>query len=162
MKLPPEVAQEAVEMPKLERAAVAVGDDRLAMTLSAAGVAAPRTRAMRSMAATGAPRQSIRWPVARPPPVTRLHHPGVIEALFGFGFGHEPGGIGRVAYHVGRFADLPHRLFQGIFNSDWKPLPILLQLGVGLAELPIASGSFSGPSTTSASTRITMISLPGG
>jgi len=73
--LPAEVAQEAVEMPKLERAAVAEAT-LLAMTRSAAGVAAPRTRAMRSMAATGAPRQSIRWPVARPPPVTRPPSPG--------------------------------------------------------------------------------------
>jgi hypothetical protein len=78
--LPAEVAQEAVEMPKLEVAEAAeatlLAMTLLAMTRSAAGVVAPRTRAMRSMAATGAPRQSIRWPVARPPPVTRPPSPG--------------------------------------------------------------------------------------
>jgi len=68
--LSPEVAQEAVEIPKLELAEVA------ATTLPAAGVAVPRTPAMHSMAATRAPRQSIPWPVARPPPVTRPPSPG--------------------------------------------------------------------------------------
>ena len=46
------------------------------------------------------------------------------------------------------------------FNSDWKPLPIFFSSAYVLPNCRIASGSFSGPSTTSASSRITMISLP--
>ncbi len=69
----------------------------------------------------------------------------MLEALFGFGFGHDLVRIGRIAHDVGGLAHLPHRLFERVLQFRLEAVPHLLQLGVGLRELLDRARQLLGP-----------------
>ena len=113
---------------------------------------------------------SILWPSARSQGLCDRRTVGqlrrwigrrVVAGLVVSGRGLGDGGeLGRRLDRRGGLLDLLHRLLEALAHLVLEPARQLLQLGERLPRLSIASGSFSGPSTTRASRRMTTISLP--